>query len=176
MNTKKFICLLLSIIVLSFAGCCFVTRPPYQEKNSTEFESWLSGVHSNEAVYIFLLNCKYVKDDDPSEWKKPSLDYQQTPNEFFHNMKGDCEDWHLFISYVYVRTGLAKRTYVVRSYFTYPEYGYHVYSVLEIIDGEYIAVNYYDWYKPVKYIKDTIKVIPGGKWIDKIWEIKEKSK
>lgn len=172
MNAKNIICLLALIAVLSFAGCCLIMGSPHQEKNSSEFEQWLNGIHDSTAINIFLLNCKYAKDNDASEWKTPSIDYQQTPNEFYHNMKGDCEDWHLFISYVYVRTGLAKRTYVVRSYFTYPEYGYHVYSVLEIIDGEYIAVNYYDWYKPVKYIKDTIKVIPGGKWIDKIWEVK----
>jgi len=61
---------------------------------SPEYLLWLSQQHTFEDVHRFFDDCTY--EYDSVQYGKN--DYWETPDEFFHSKKGDCDGWHLFLA------------------------------------------------------------------------------
>jgi len=138
-----------------------------------EFTQWLETINDYSTLLAFIKNeCRYVSDNDASEWDIPLSDYWQTPVEFFENCKGDCEDFHYFISYVSLRRLSPYRTWVVVAFVYYLSHiSSHAYSVIEVVPNKYITINYDFISSPVDSIYKTINQIPGGLLITNVLEV-----
>jgi len=64
-----------------------------------------------DAQYYMQDNFEYEKDID----QFGQADYWQTPEEFYYNGKGDCEDWSLFAMYLLNRMNIQSQFILTKS-------------------------------------------------------------
>lgn len=139
--------LILFLLIMLFAGCKDDEPPPTPTPErvtsirsfteSDEFSWWLRSVNSWEQIRDFLALCEFKQDKELFGVE----DYWQTPDQFYHSKKGDCDCFSWFVSYVWVRKLNAYKAWVVWMVEYLPEPRGHMYSVIEKKKGEFTVIN-----------------------------------
>ena len=151
-SMRKFLPLLIALLVL-FPSCAATLSLPELERESDAFAWWLHNLKSPEQLQMFLQNCVYASDFE----QFGKIEYYQTPDEFFHNRKGDCEDFAYFSAYVFLRKRWAFRSWVV--FVTLRNnIGTHAVAVVKNKDG-YIAIDYSYISEPFSTLEEAVGAV-----------------
>jgi len=141
------------ILLVLFPSCAATLSLPELEQESDLFAWWLHNLKSPEQLQMFLQNCVYASDFE----QFGKAEYYQTPDEFFHNRKGDCEDFAYFSAYVFLRKRWAFRSWVV--FVTLRNGGgVHAIAVMKNKDG-YIAIDYSYISEPFSTLEEAVRAV-----------------
>jgi len=167
-SVRKFLPLFVILLVL-FPSCAATLSLPELEHESDLFAWWLHNLKSPEQLQMFLQNCVYASDFE----QFGKIEYYQTPNEFFYNRKGDCEDFAYFSAYVFLRKHWAFRSWVV--FVTLRNGGgVHAVAVVRNETG-YVAIDYSYISESFPTLEEAIETVTapyGYSFILKVYEVK----
>jgi len=165
---RKFLPLLVILLVL-FPSCAATLSLPELDHESDAFAWWLHNLKSPEQLQAFLKNCTYISDFE----QFGKIEYYQTPDEFFHNRKGDCEDFAYFSAYVFLRKRWAFRSWVV---FVTLRNGGRVHAVAVVRNETgYVAIDYSyisESFPTLEEATETVTAPYGYSFILKVYEVK----
>jgi hypothetical protein len=163
---RKFLLLVFLVGSLVLFPSCVATLPEFT--TSPSFEEWISSLRTWEDLKDFLLGCEYVSDFVQFNRRE----YVQTPEEFFHNRRGDCEDFAYFTAYVFHRKYWAIETFVV---FVSGLYNgkeiRHATAVIRDLGG-YFVVDFATMYRRYSTLEEAIKTSFPFQRL-RIWAVQE---
>jgi hypothetical protein len=165
---RKFLPLLIILLVL-FPSCAATLSLPEPGQESDTFSWWLHNLKSPEQLQAFLKQCTYVSDLE----QFGRTEYFQTPDEFFRNRKGDCEDFAYFSAYVFLRKRWAFRSFVVFIARRLHLNG-HAIAVAQTSQG-YIGIDYSTFDGPFPSLEEAVRSISQPydfSYIERILEVK----
>jgi len=171
---RKFLPLLVILLVL-FPSCAATLSLPELDHESDLFAWWLHNLKSPEQLQMFLQNCVYISDFE----QFGKIEYYQTPDEFFHNRKGDCEDFAYFSAYVFLRKQWAFRSWVVLIALR-KNLGHHGLAVAQTDKG-FVGIDYAYISPPFSTFDEAVRHVAlpyGYSYTERIFEVhlpKEKS-
>lgn len=165
---RKFLPLLIALLVL-FPSCAATLSLPEPNQESDTFSWWLHNLKSPEQLQAFLKQCAYIS--DPEQFGR--TEYFQTPNEFFRNRKGDCEDFAYFSAYVFLRKRWAFRAFVV-FIARRLHWDIHAIAVAQTNQG-YLGIDYSTFAGPFPSLEEAIHSLAQPydfSYIERILEVK----
>jgi len=149
-SMRKFLPLLIALLVL-FPSCAATLSLPELERESDAFAWWLHNLKSPEQLQNFIRNCAYVSDLE----QFGEIEYYQTPDEFFRNRKGDCEDFAYFSAYVFLRKRWAFKAWVVFVVLRRAQ-GIHAIAIAYTRNG-YVGIDYAHISEPLATFEEAIR-------------------
>jgi hypothetical protein len=165
---RKFLPLIIILLVL-FPSCAATLSLPEPNQESDTFSWWLHNLKSPEQLQALLEDCTYISDLE----QFGRTEYFQTPDEFFRNRKGDCEDFAYFSAYVFLRKRWAFKAWVVLVALRYNK-GVHAVAVVKSEIG-YIAIDYAHISEPFSTLEDAVEITVSPysySYVLKILEVK----